>query len=167
MSGDTMSTEERVALYAAGPHELEVALDGLSESDLDLSIAPGEWTIRQILHHVADGEDIWSMAIKVALGAPGSTFAFRWYPGNDEWASTLDYAGRSVEPALALVMAKRTHVAQLLLHMSDSWEQSVRIVAAYDPEGQEMTAGAVVGLLVRHLAGHIEDIQKIREKHAV
>jgi len=167
MSGDAMSAEERLALYAAGPDKLEAALGGLSESDLDVSVAPGEWTIRQIVHHVADSEDIWSTAIKVALGAPGSTFDFHWYPGNEPWADALDYAGRAIGPAVALVRAKRAHIAQLLRHMPDSWERPVRIVAAYDPEGQEMTAGAVVGLLVRHLAEHVEVIRKTRTKHCL
>lgn len=160
-----MSTEEMLALYAAGPDNLEAVLAGLSEPNLDLSIAPREWTIRQTVHHVADGEDIWSTAIKVALGAPGATFDFGWYLGNDEWADALDYAGRAVEPALALLRAKRAHVGQLLEHMTGSWEQRVRVVAPYDPKGQQMAVGAIVGLMARHLAEHIEEIRKIKIEH--
>jgi len=30
---------------------LESALAGLAEGELDRSAAPGEWTVRQIIHH--------------------------------------------------------------------------------------------------------------------
>ena len=46
---------ELLSLYADGPAMLEAALVGLSESGLDRAKAPGEWTIRQIVHHVVDG----------------------------------------------------------------------------------------------------------------
>ncbi|MBX6341716.1 MAG: VOC family protein, partial [Thermomicrobiaceae bacterium] len=50
------SPEEIVALYAEGPAALERALAGLDGADLDLARAPGAWTIRQIVHHVADSD---------------------------------------------------------------------------------------------------------------
>jgi len=76
--------EEVMALYTSGFARLAASLSGLSESDLGVSIAPGEWTIRQIVHHLADAEDMFSMALKMAFGAPGSVFTFDWHPGNEE-----------------------------------------------------------------------------------
>lgn len=48
--------EEVMALYASGFERLAAALSGLSESDLDVSIAPGEWTVRQIVHQRSQDE---------------------------------------------------------------------------------------------------------------
>src|SRR5579863_5771919 len=44
------SPEETIALYAQGPYELEAALDGLTQDDLDLTLTAGSWSIRQNVH---------------------------------------------------------------------------------------------------------------------
>jgi hypothetical protein len=77
MPEETISPAETLALYISGPDRLQAVLAGLSEMELDSCCAPGEWTIRKIVHHLADGDDIWSMCIKVALGAPGSSLLLR------------------------------------------------------------------------------------------
>ena len=57
-----------LALYADGPTQLEAVLMGLTESDLNLAQPGDSWTIRQIVHHLADGDDLWKTCIKAALG---------------------------------------------------------------------------------------------------
>ena len=81
-----LSPHERLALLAAGADALAAALDGLSEADLDRSPAPGAWTIRQIVNHLADGETIWSIFLRMALGVPDASAQLEWYPGNEAWA---------------------------------------------------------------------------------
>jgi hypothetical protein len=61
------SPEKMAALYAQGGDELASMITGLSESELDLTRAPGEWSIRQIVHHLAETDTLILMAIKTAL----------------------------------------------------------------------------------------------------
>ena len=159
--------EESLDRYVSGPDKLEAALAGLSESDLDLSRASGEWTIRQIVHHLVDGDDMWSQAIKMALGASGCTFDLSWYPGNDSWASELGYAGRPVEPVVTLFRAHRSCIAQLLERIPDSWQHYVVLVAPWVPHGQQMRVDALVNLLTEHGTEHVEEIQRVREQHGL
>jgi hypothetical protein len=42
--------------YRTGMADLEDALAGVSEEELDQPQPDGEWTVRQIVHHLADGE---------------------------------------------------------------------------------------------------------------
>jgi hypothetical protein len=56
--------EATIARYADGPNQLETAIAGLSEWELDIAESDGTWTIRLIVHHVADGDDIWKVFIK-------------------------------------------------------------------------------------------------------
>ena len=58
MTEQTTSLEVILNLYADGPAKLEAALAGLSEPDLDLALTSDSWTIRQIVHHIADGDDL-------------------------------------------------------------------------------------------------------------
>ncbi len=68
------SIAEILARYADGPTLLDSALAGLSETDLDLALSADSWSIRQIVHHLADGDDIWKICIKAALGNSDGTF---------------------------------------------------------------------------------------------
>ena len=43
-----------VDAIAALPSELEAAIQGLSDSQLDTPYRPGGWTVRQVVHHLAD-----------------------------------------------------------------------------------------------------------------
>ena len=59
---------EILELFKRGPGILENALAGLSDTELDYVPSNGGWSIRQIVHHLVDGDDLWKMYIKIALG---------------------------------------------------------------------------------------------------
>jgi uncharacterized damage-inducible protein DinB len=160
--------EALLARYADGPGQLEAAIAGLSEGDLDLALTAESWTIRQIVHHVVDGDDLWKACVKAALGDSRELFSFRWYwdTPQDEWAERWDYAGRAIEPSLALFRACRRHIVQLLQQIPDPWERYALIML---PNGEERPAsvGYVVEMQVDHVTAHINDIRMIRQTHGV
>jgi hypothetical protein len=53
--------------YAQGPALLEAVVAGLGETDLDRRLDEHSWSIRQIIHHLADWDDIWKVCIKRRL----------------------------------------------------------------------------------------------------
>jgi hypothetical protein len=59
------------------------------------------------------------------------------------------------------------HLAQLLDYLPDGWQRSVTVVAPYQPGPEEMTVGAIIGLLARHVEQHVEQIQEIRAKNGL
>ena len=71
--------ETIVARYANGPSQLEAVIAGLSEGQLDIAESDDTWTVRQIVHHVVDGDDLWKVFVKQAMANPGSTFELQWY----------------------------------------------------------------------------------------
>ena len=52
---------EILELFKRGPGILENALAGLSDTELDYVSSNGGWSIRQIVHHLVDGDDLWKM----------------------------------------------------------------------------------------------------------
>ena len=154
-----------LARYAEGPAQLEAALEGLAEADLDAALTADTWTIRQIVHHVVDGDDLWKVCIKMALGNSGARFDLQWYWDlpQDRWVQRWDYAGRAIEPALALLRANRRHVAQLLRQIPDGWERHVLIKWPGRQEEERITVGYVVEMQAGHLLGHVDDMRRIRE----
>jgi uncharacterized damage-inducible protein DinB len=168
MSEQLTSQNEIIADYADGPNRLEAAIAGLSATDLDIALNADSWTIRQIVHHLTDGDDIWKAFIKRAIGNPGGEFKLDWYwqMPQDEWAERWAYSERAIDPSLALFRASRGHIVQLLQHATDAWEKSLRIRWPSGEE-QEVSVGWVVEMQARHIEGHLVDISKIREAHSI
>ena len=164
MSDQTRDPDAIIARYADGPAQLEAAIAGLTEEALDLAQTADTWTIRQIVHHIVDGDDIWKIGIKAALGNSSGTFTLQWYwdRPQDDWVGSWDYAGRDLEPSLALFRANRRHILQLLSQVPDAWERSMSIKW---PEGQkaQITVGYIVEMQAGHVLGHIDDIRTIRQ----
>ena len=154
--------------YADGPSFLDSALSGLSETDLDLSPSADEWSIRQIVHHIVDGDDIWKTCIKTALGNSDALFSLGWYSvkSQEEWSESWAYPRRGLESSLALYRANRAHILDLIEHVPDALEKNIRL----ERRGKEeirITVFDVVELHVQHLAEHIESIKAIRQAHGV
>ena len=79
MSEPWIDPDELIANYGSCPSQLEAAILGLSQSNLDLAKGAEGWTIRETIHHIADGDDLWKLFIKRALGNPNGEYAFDWY----------------------------------------------------------------------------------------
>ena len=167
--GEQMSDREAIiARYAEGPTQLEAAIAGLPEGGLDIAESDDAWTIRQIVHHVTDGDDIWKVFVKRATGNPGGGFDLQWYwdKPQDEWAESWAYASREIEPSLALFRANRAHIVQLLESVPAAWEQTL-VVRWPNGEEHQISVAWVVEMQARHVPGHVEDIRKARQVHGI
>jgi len=166
MNDQAGNQSDVLASYAAGPDRLEAAIAGLSAADLDLALGSDSWSIRHIVHHIADGDDIWKEFVKRAVGNPAGEFTLAWYwhIPQDEWAGRWAYRERAIQPSLALFRASRAHVVQLLTHRPEAWSNNLLIRW---PDGEEVQTSVewVVAMQARHIDGHLDDIRRIREAH--
>ena len=67
---DPYRVEDRLLLLAqlaAAPANLRAAVAGLSDSQLDTTYRPGGWTVRQVVHHLADAQANWYIRAKLAV----------------------------------------------------------------------------------------------------
>jgi hypothetical protein len=155
--------ESVLTRFMEGPALLERALDGLQDSDLDATPSKGGWTIRHIVHHIVDGDDIWKICIKVALGDDGAEFALDWYrtQSQDAWTEKWAYAHRPLDESLTLLKAIRDHVRQLLEYAPDGWHRSVEF---RNPDGttERLPVGAIIEMQADHVEHHVKRIRAIR-----
>lgn len=120
-----MTPEERKSLitrYKAGYDEVVAALRGIKPDELDWRPAPGEWSAREVVHHLADSETIAAIRLRRLLveDAP----VIRGYD-QEVYARKLDYQNRAMEPALQAFQAARATTAQLLDAMTEAdWRRS-------------------------------------------
>ena len=160
----TPSTDREIALrrFIEGPTLLEDTLADIKPDELDRPPIDGGWTIRQNVHHIADGDDIWKTAIKIALGSDQAEFSLAWYwlHTQVEWADCWVYSHRRLSESLALFKANRHHIAQLLTEIPEGWTRSV---SARDSKGvvELITVGFIVEMQSDHLLHHLKRIQAI------
>jgi hypothetical protein len=161
-------TQTILTQYADGPSLLDSALTGLRETDLDLALNADSWTIRQIVHHIVDGDDLWKTCIKIAIGNSEALFSLQWYTVRSqmEWSESWAYSRRGLESSLALYRANRAHIVELLKKTTGALERSVRFERPGKEEIQ-ITVFDVVELHVDHLTEHLESIKAIRTAHGV
>jgi len=110
----TMTTAERTALlerYRDGATIFTSVVARLGDAELDARPFPGEWTVREICHHLADGEINSGVRLR-RLIAEDDPFL----PGYDEmeFSRRLHYQGREIGPSVAAVAAVRAATFQIL-----------------------------------------------------
>lgn len=156
-----------ISQYAGGPVQLNAVLKDLTDSDLDLALTTDTWTIRQIVHHIVDGDDMWKTCMKAALGNNVGLFSLQWYwdKSQTDWAANWKYANRSIQLSLELLRANRQHMVELIQQTPNASELSIRIKHPDVEEEQRITIGFVLEMQIGHLIEHIGEIQAIRQTH--
>lgn len=154
-----------LARYEGGVALLESALSGLQDTALDMPPSQGGWTIRQIVHHIADGDDIWKTCIKMALGNEQAEFTLEWYRAfsQEEWADHWAYKLRSIDVSLELLKAIRSHVLQLLEQIPDGWNRAVEF-RTRSGEIERLPVGFIVEMQADHVEHHVKRILAIRRE---
>ncbi|MCJ7432263.1 MAG: DinB family protein [Anaerolineales bacterium] len=149
--------------YLKLPDRLEAAVAGLSESDLDLKQGDG-WTIRQYVHHLVEGENLWQVNLRAVVGTDGIAFPFTWYFAlpQDEWAKRWAYDKRPLGPSLALFRANTWNLVETLRNIPDVWEHFGRVTWRGAEKETCITVRQIVEMHLGHMDGHVEDIQAIR-----
>lgn len=160
------SPEAMIAAYAGLSDDLAAALDGLTETDLDLERAPNEWSIRQIIHHLALSTSLSLMPIETVLVNPGSVFVRPPYD-QEKWVEALDYKHRPIGTSLALIRAVQAHITQLLLHVPEAWDHSIvrKFPGTTEDEGHTSTLSEMITIQIEHTTGHLDEIRQTRKRH--
>ena len=169
MTAPSIDPHELIANYGNCPSQLEAAILGLSEVHLDIRKDSESWTIRETIHHIADGDDMWKLFIKRAIGNPNGEYVFDWYwqVPQDEWAKSWSYKDRSIEPSLALFRANRNHIVQLLRHTPGAMEKSLRVRWPTKLGEQDVKVALVIEGQTEHVLHHIAEISEIRNLYGV
>ncbi|PSR11989.1 MAG: metal-dependent hydrolase [Bacteroidetes bacterium] len=100
---------ELLAALEESNHETLAFFD-LPPAALALSYAPGKWTIRQLLHHLADAETVLYERIRRGIASPGQVV---WGFDPDAWADKLNYATRDLASDRAIYAAIRRGIVLL------------------------------------------------------
>jgi len=96
--------------YRTGFADLEAALAGATDADLDRPQPAGEWTARQVVHHLADSESMAYIRLRRLIAEDDPVIHGYDEP---EWARRLHY-DRPIEASVVVVRAVREASLELL-----------------------------------------------------
>jgi len=99
---------------AALPARMRAAIEGLSESRLDTPYRPGGWTVRQVVHHVADSHMNGYVRTKLALTEEQPTIK----PYDESTWAALPDSRLSVDVSLGLLEGLQERWAVLFRSLS-------------------------------------------------
>jgi hypothetical protein len=146
-----------IASLAALPENLRSAVDGLSRVQIDTPYREGGWTVRQLIHHVADSHMNAYCRTRQALTEDWPTVQ-----GYDErqWAELSDAQSLPVEISLELLEPlHRRWVALLESLPSEDWQRCGYIHS----EGGRTTLARQVMMYDWHSRHHVAHITELRK----
>lgn len=139
------------------PERLRAAVKGLNDAQLDAPYREGGWTLRQVVHHIADSHMNSYVRFKLALTEDTPTVK----PYDEAaWAALPDGCAVPIEPSLSLIDGLHARFAALLESMSE--EQFQRNFN--HPERGRMTLATNLALYDWHARHHTAHITGLRAR---
>lgn len=146
-----------IASIAALPKAMRDAVAGLSDAQLDTPYRPDGWTVRQVVHHVADSHLNAYCRIRLALTEDSPTIK----PYEEaKWADLAD--ARTQPVAVSLTILDAIHTRWVVLMKSLSPAQFAR--PFNHPESGPSTVDGLVALYSWHGRHHTAHITELRTR---
>ncbi|HTY00676.1 MAG TPA: putative metal-dependent hydrolase [Bacteroidota bacterium] len=150
-----MNNSAMIDAIAALPDQIEAAVKGLNDAQLDTPYRQGGWTVRQVVHHLADSHMNAFIRMKLILTEMNPTLK----PYNqDDWAVQSDVRGVPVASSLAILRGLHARWTMLLRAVPESgWGRK-----AIHPERGEITLQSMLQTYSGHGAKHVEHVLGLR-----
>lgn len=154
-----LTTDQRtakIAQLAVYPPVLRSAVNGLSDTQLDTPYRDGGWTVRQVVHHLADSH-------------ANAYLRFRWIVAEDHptiktydqdvWATFPDVK-LPVEPSLKIIDGLHERWGAFLSALpEEAWLRT-----AHHPERGEVSLDDLLETYAGHGANHAQQITGLRAR---
>jgi uncharacterized damage-inducible protein DinB len=157
---EQVTTEQRenyLATLAGLPDALRAAVSGLSDAQLDTPYRDGGWTVRQLVHHVADSHE--QMVGRMKLALTEDCPKVKTY---DEaaWAALKDARTLPIELSLGILDGLHTRAVVVLRSLSESeWQR------CFDhPEWGKIRLEQTLALYAWHSRHHVAHVTELRKR---
>lgn len=138
------------------PTLLRKAVSGLGDSQLDTPYRDGGWTLRQLVHHIADSHANSYIRVKLALTEETPTIK----PYDEAAWAELPDSRMPVDVSLAMTDAVHARLVALLESLSDTELQK----SFNHPERGPMTLERNLAIYAWHSRHHLAHITELRKR---
>jgi uncharacterized damage-inducible protein DinB len=160
-SYDKESTSQKRAAWmrdiAELPVHLRKAVSSLSAAQLDTPYREGGWTVRQVVHHLADSH--MNAFIRFKLALTESTPLIKPYD-EKAWATLADVQGQDIELSLMLLQGLHARWSALLSSLGpDQLDRTFQ-----HPESGIQKLDRTLQTYAWHSRHHVAHITRLRER---
>lgn len=141
------------------PGRLEAALTGLTDAQLDTPYRPGGWTVRQLVHHIADSH--LNACCRVRLALTEDSPNIKPYD-QDEWVKLPDAMTLPVGPSLNIIRGVHARWAFLLSNLDGTGFLRSFVHPEY---GTVFTIASATGLYAWHGGHHLAHILELKKRN--
>ena len=150
-----LGDRDPVQTIAATSERLGALVTALGAAGTGQALAPGKWSVREILCHLADTELVFAVRLRQTLAEPHHVIQ----PfDQDQWAAT--YPPFDAHSALAVF----TTVRNWNLKLIDTVPASAFSKPVTHPERGEMTFRTIVETMAGHDLNHLGQIETIASR---
>ena len=149
-------TPDLIDQYECGPAKVRAAVAGLTRDELTARPGPGEWSILEVVIHLADSDAIRIDRMKRMLTEDNPPLL---YADETAYVRQLATHEQDLEDALVLLEVGRRQFARVLRALPPE---------AFDRHGTHntrgrMTVGGMVPSYIKHIDDHLVFVRKKRE----
>lgn len=143
------------------PAKLKATISGLNDVQLETAYRDGGWTLRQVVHHIADSHMNAYMRYKLAVTESDPVII---RPYNEKKWAECDEA-KHADPAVSIAIIESVHARWVLFLRSLKFEDFER--SYIHPEHNKVfILRDVTGMYVWHGEHHLNHIIRTKERHS-
>lgn len=142
----------KIELYGEGFDMLVDVLKDIPRDIWQFKPEPGEWSIHEVIIHLADSESNAALRARKLIVEPGGTLMGY---DQEQWAVTLNYQEQDIQDALDVVRLSRKTTYELLKKQPEVIFEHIVIHPEYN---EPYTFENWLNIYSAHIPGHIEQI---------
>lgn len=146
-----LGQREPVEVIASTPEKLERLLGSLSTEQIENRPAPGKWSVREIMAHLADCELAFGFRMRQAAAGVETIQPF----DQDDWAR--NYGAYDFAAATKTYRALRAWNLAFIRSLTDEQKQ----MQVTHPERGTMTVWTIVETMAGHDLHHLASLEKL------
>ncbi len=149
---------ETLERFRRGPEVLAMVLTGVFGEETDFTTAPGKWSIRLLIAHLADSELVGAQRFRQVIAEENPPLgAF----DQDAWARNLDYARKQPKQSLESFRRVRAENYELLKSLPESAFERTGVHSERGP----VTLRQLLEIYADHAESHARQMQAIRDEY--
>lgn len=155
---DQRASDQLVSEWTQASRCLAIALEGLTDDDLNLRGGPDGWSIRENVHHMVESYLAACTIVIAAMGTNGYVYDCSWMNLDRERMERMGYNRGTVAPAIEVLSALCRYVAALLGAVPGALHCEVKLLAAPGTEPYVMTVEEMIRQEAEHARKHMQEI---------